>query len=125
MALIKCPECGNDVSNKAPFCPHCGVPVSSREAPATRLVISPKKISDNSPAADFMIVLAWILWVGGVVISIFKANTSSVFNWLIFISNVITYLVSGGFAYCFAELLKNIWVFSTAIMKLVVKDGDN
>ena len=24
MALIKCPECGNDVSDKAEFCPNCG-----------------------------------------------------------------------------------------------------
>lgn len=27
MAIIKCPECGNDVSDKAPFCPHCGVEI--------------------------------------------------------------------------------------------------
>ena len=27
MALIKCPECGNDVSDKAPACPQCGVPI--------------------------------------------------------------------------------------------------
>lgn len=25
MAIIKCPECGHDVSDKAPFCPNCGV----------------------------------------------------------------------------------------------------
>ena len=27
MALIRCPECGNDVSDKAPTCPRCGVPI--------------------------------------------------------------------------------------------------
>jgi hypothetical protein len=27
MALIKCNECGNDVSDKAPACPKCGAPV--------------------------------------------------------------------------------------------------
>jgi hypothetical protein len=27
MALIACPECGNEVSDKAPACPRCGVPV--------------------------------------------------------------------------------------------------
>ena len=26
MALIKCPECGNLISDKAEKCPHCGVP---------------------------------------------------------------------------------------------------
>lgn len=28
MALIKCPECGNSISDKAEKCPHCGLPAS-------------------------------------------------------------------------------------------------
>ena len=28
MALIKCPECGKDVSDKAVRCPHCGMPLN-------------------------------------------------------------------------------------------------
>ena len=27
MSLIKCPECGHEVSTKAPNCPNCGVPI--------------------------------------------------------------------------------------------------
>lgn len=27
MSLIKCPECGHQVSSKAPYCPGCGVPI--------------------------------------------------------------------------------------------------
>jgi hypothetical protein len=27
MALISCPECGQQVSDKAPTCPNCGVPI--------------------------------------------------------------------------------------------------
>lgn len=26
--LIKCPECGREISDKAPTCPHCGVPIA-------------------------------------------------------------------------------------------------
>ena len=26
MALIKCPECGKSISDKASKCPHCGIP---------------------------------------------------------------------------------------------------
>ena len=29
MALIKCSECGNDVSDKAKACPNCGCPVKA------------------------------------------------------------------------------------------------
>jgi len=28
MALIKCPECGNEVSDKAEICPHCGIKIA-------------------------------------------------------------------------------------------------
>ena len=31
MALIDCPECGNKVSNRAPHCPSCGVPITAVE----------------------------------------------------------------------------------------------
>ncbi len=29
MALINCPECGKEISNKATSCPNCGMPVAS------------------------------------------------------------------------------------------------
>ena len=30
MALIKCPECGKEISDKAKTCPHCGVPIEMK-----------------------------------------------------------------------------------------------
>lgn len=30
MALIRCPECNNEVSDRASICPHCGYPMSER-----------------------------------------------------------------------------------------------
>lgn len=31
MALIKCPECGKEISDKAGKCPHCGYPIEEIE----------------------------------------------------------------------------------------------
>ena len=31
MALIKCPECGHEVSKKAVVCPECGMTISSSQ----------------------------------------------------------------------------------------------
>lgn len=28
MALISCPECGKEISDKAVACPHCGNPIN-------------------------------------------------------------------------------------------------
>lgn len=30
MAIISCPECSNQVSDKAPYCPHCGFSITSK-----------------------------------------------------------------------------------------------
>ena len=30
MALIKCPECGKEVSDKAKICVHCGYPLKDK-----------------------------------------------------------------------------------------------
>lgn len=32
MALINCPECGKEISDKALSCPNCGVPINMRTA---------------------------------------------------------------------------------------------
>jgi hypothetical protein len=39
MALVKCEDCGRDVSDRAPACPNCGAPVAaSTQAPAPEKV---------------------------------------------------------------------------------------
>ena len=30
MAIIKCPECGHSISDKAPMCPNCGVEIAGK-----------------------------------------------------------------------------------------------
>lgn len=30
MALINCAECGKEVSDRAPICPHCGAPIAGK-----------------------------------------------------------------------------------------------
>lgn len=37
MALIKCPECGKEISDKAVSCPNCGNPIAQVPPPMTPL----------------------------------------------------------------------------------------
>ena len=39
MALVKCPECGHDVSTKADACPHCGYPINKQSVATSEKVI--------------------------------------------------------------------------------------
>ncbi len=36
MAIIKCPECGHEISDKAPFCPSCGVAIANKITTCTK-----------------------------------------------------------------------------------------
>lgn len=51
MALIKCPECSKDISDKAPACIHCGFPLSSLKNTTNienKNEIIPQKEENNS-----------------------------------------------------------------------------
>ena len=76
-----------------------------------------KEADNTSVAADFFTILAWLLWIGGLIISIVGAlsteeygyyRTRTVFNFLPFITSFITYIIYGCFALCAAELFKKI-----------------
>jgi len=36
VALIKCPDCGKEVSSSAPYCPHCGRPMAASSGKAVQ-----------------------------------------------------------------------------------------
>ena len=39
MALIKCPECGKEISDRAQACIHCGYPLASNEPVGGKVII--------------------------------------------------------------------------------------
>ena len=50
MALIKCPECQNSISDKAANCPHCGLPAEYFNVPSTTSVPTESDIDYKSIA---------------------------------------------------------------------------
>ncbi len=52
MAMIKCPECGKDISDKAAACPHCGNPMSSA------VIEKPKQIDKEKDEIERYLALA-------------------------------------------------------------------
>ena len=53
MALVKCPECGKEISDSALACPHCGCP-----SDIIKEKIELKKIEDAKPK----MVSVFLLW---------------------------------------------------------------
>jgi len=51
MALIKCPDCGHEVSDRAPTCPNCGAPIAAQ--PPTRATSAQvREVQARSGIAD-------------------------------------------------------------------------
>lgn len=67
MALIKCPECGKDVSDAAVSCPHCGHPLSP--PPTNTAAAAPTSRTKGLKAIGSLVLLGLI-----VVIAIASAN---------------------------------------------------
>ena len=64
MALMKCPECGKLISDRAAACPYCGNPISGASS-ATSVHLEPRKTSlsdvQKNPAAGVCYILFGIV----------------------------------------------------------------
>lgn len=59
MALIQCPECGKEISDKAVACPHCGAWLNAK----TRLfALTPKKWDKKwDQKKENPLIISWLL----------------------------------------------------------------
>ena len=80
MALIKCPECGKEFSDKATACPNCGCPVekikSVPQAKENDQLIFKEKHTCNKKIVVFCIVLA----IAATVVVIFATSNNRKYN---------------------------------------------
>lgn len=73
MALIKCPECAREISDRAPVCPNCGVPIavtSEQKINESNMVT----IQETSKRLKGLIIISTLLIAGGFLL-FFKAGT--------------------------------------------------
>lgn len=61
----------------------------------------------TSGAATFFTVIAWILWIGGLIVAI-ALSYETRFNFGNFITTLISYLLYGSFCMCASELFKKL-----------------
>lgn len=76
MALIKCPKCGKEMSDRADRCPQCGTPIDEikaafekieTDAPAATATSQPKKKNGMPTWAWILIIAGSLIIVGGIV----------------------------------------------------------
>lgn len=72
MALVKCPECGKEVSSSAFSCPNCGQPIAQKETVVEKTIIKEKK---KGSCLSKILMFIGIIVVIGVVGSALGGNS--------------------------------------------------
>lgn len=73
-------------------------------------------------AAKFMNVLVWVLWIGGLIVSIITSITGTVFQWSLFIPSLVMYFAAGAICMCMAQVFENIQIIASAIQRFHATD---
>ena len=68
MALIKCTECGKEISDKAEACPHCGCPISAMIKPENLKAESTNNGPENNKQKNGKKLKPWLLVAGAAVL---------------------------------------------------------
>ena len=126
MALIKCPECGLSISDKAAACPNCGYPLQPAPEPVEYELT--RSNPSESKGAEFLRVFAWLFWIGGLIVAIitgiveketrYYPYTEKAFDWGIFLTALGTYAVYGGLIWSVASLFDDVHNIRTLLSSL-------
>ena len=116
MAMTKCPECKKEISDRAEFCPHCGLPFIERQKRKKSFYKIRKGEVKSYGFATFFTFLAWFLWIGGLIVAISGANVvksvdrwgdvETEFSFIQFLTIFLTYLLYGSLAYGMSSVLQ-------------------
>ena len=125
MAMVQCPECKGEISDKAYSCPHCGYPIRTPETDQYEYVLGTGN-GQTSGISGFLRVLAVLTWIGGLIIAISGANVadslhSSYFSFVAFLTILIPYAIYGVIMFGMATLADQIANTSNIVSGLELK----
>ncbi|MDO8469468.1 MAG: hypothetical protein Q7S84_00415 [bacterium] len=98
MALIKCTECKQDISDKALSCPHCGNPTNGALAPSVEIATNPNQPIQVEPVLTSkgwkqVKIIAWTITISGFIIPAFIPGQPRELGWAIVTFGVILLII--------------------------------
>lgn len=117
MALIVCPECGKEISDKVKACPHCGYPFQRESDTAAPQPVEVTSVNFTSPEQKkkirngFIIAsVAIILAIVGILaaVSLSKSNSRSQYIENLWLARI-TMLTGAADAESLCNLTKSVW----------------
>lgn len=129
MALIKCPECGRDISDKVKDCPNCGFPIAEEKEQTQKVEISSVNIKVNKNRRNKIIKVCSVLIcfillvVGGYSVHAKQVKMKAIHEYRDNINIILSDMLSSGSE---AEKLMNLTssVWSNSIFKKSSSETD-
>ncbi|KTG17751.1 MULTISPECIES: zinc ribbon domain-containing protein [unclassified Guyparkeria] len=90
MAMMECPECGKEVSDKAAACPNCGAPIAAPPPKAARPGREPDGVSRSTRSGGAWEAIGFLLIVAGMLIGM--AGNGGL-GWALGLSGFVVFLV--------------------------------
>ncbi len=117
MALIKCPECQREISDKVKTCPHCGYPLIDESATPQPVEVTSVNIGPKDPKAKKKLFVGGavaVILVIGVIISVVLMNqhnaTAARSEYIDNMKQIRAHMLSGGsVAEQMCNLTKSVW----------------
>lgn len=115
MALVKCPECGLEISDQAVSCPGCGKPSKKAETTAYQLTVPQEEY--KSSVGTYLRCIGGLTWVIGLICSILLAMVketyqgyyvSTTFNFWFFLLYLVIFFVAGCIPFFFAQFFDDV-----------------
>lgn len=113
MALIKCSNCGKEISSNAETCIHCGNTIAKERRTQPNIMSTDFETEKNITALNmFSNLLKWLMLIGGIIFIVLGCTTADDIGALFFIVGVISIIfafIVPTFIKWKALLLKNIY----------------
>lgn len=112
MALVKCPECGKEISDKAISCPGCGVP--NKKTETNRYQLSVPHYEYKSTSGSYLRFCGYAVWVLGGIASIVLSLKFNMygevvgFNFWMFLLLAVVFFVGGLVPFGFAKFFDDV-----------------
>ncbi len=122
------------IQEKETLTPKAPVIEVKKSTPPLEFSVESSTLEGKSFAATFLKVIAWILWIVGLLIAVLSAGgvsttsnyrASTTFELITFLSILVPYFVAGSVAMCLSELFKNISMITSRVAGYFIQEIKN